>query len=42
MVIIYGINIVLAFIISAGLKKVDTLGWNILEFLRKQTADKSN
>lgn len=38
MMIIYGINIALAFIISAGLKKVDTLGWNILEFLRKKTA----
>ncbi|RKE75859.1 acyltransferase family protein [Chryseobacterium sp. AG363] len=38
MVIIYGINIILAFIISAGLKKVDTSGWNILGFLRKKTA----
>ncbi|KMQ69648.1 acyltransferase [Chryseobacterium sp. FH2] len=38
MFLIYGINIVLAFLISAGLKKVDTLGWNILEFLRKKTA----
>ncbi|MBP1166683.1 MULTISPECIES: acyltransferase family protein [unclassified Chryseobacterium] len=38
MIIIYGINIVLAFIISAGLKKVDTSGWNILEFLRRKTA----
>lgn len=38
MVIIYGINILLAFIISAGLKKVDTSGWKILEFLRRKTA----
>lgn len=38
MLIIYGINIILAFIISAGLKKVDTWGWNILEFLRRKTA----
>ncbi|SHM60209.1 acyltransferase family protein [Chryseobacterium polytrichastri] len=38
MVIIYVINIILAFIISAGLKKVDSFGWNTLEFLRKKTA----
>ncbi|CAI8930671.1 acyltransferase family protein [Chryseobacterium sp. IT-36CA2] len=38
MVIIYGINIILAFIISEGLKKVDTSGWKILEFLRRKTA----
>jgi hypothetical protein len=38
MVFIYGINIILAFIISAGLKKVDTSGWKILEFLRRKTA----
>lgn len=37
MVIIYVINIMLAFIISAGLKKVDSVGWNILEVLRKKT-----
>lgn len=37
MVLIYIINIILAFIISAGLKKVDSLGWNILEILRKKT-----
>lgn len=41
MIIIYVINIILAFIISPGLKKVDTLGWNILEFLRKKTASKT-
>lgn len=38
MIIIYSINIILAFIISAGLKKLDTLGWNILESLRRKTA----
>lgn len=38
MIIIYIINIILAFIISAGLKKVDTTGWKTLEFLRKKTA----
>ncbi len=37
MIIIYGINIILAFIISAGLKKVDACGWKILEFLRRKT-----
>ncbi|WP_394665199.1 acyltransferase family protein [uncultured Chryseobacterium sp.] len=38
MILIYGINIILAFIISAGLKKVDEWGWKILEFLRSKTA----
>ncbi|TLX23794.1 acyltransferase [Chryseobacterium indologenes] len=38
MIIIYVINIILAFIISAGLKKIDSLGWNILEFLRRKTS----
>lgn len=38
MVLIYAINIILAFIISTGLKKVDSFGWCILEFLRKKTA----
>ncbi|AZA52587.1 acyltransferase family protein [Chryseobacterium sp. G0201] len=37
MVLIYIINIILAFIISAGLKKVDSFGWNILEILRRKT-----
>lgn len=37
MILIYVINIILAFIISAGLKKVDSLGWNILEILRRKT-----
>ncbi len=32
MIIIYVINIILAFIISTVLKKIDTLGGNILEF----------
>ncbi|MBL7879229.1 MAG: acyltransferase family protein [Chryseobacterium gambrini] len=38
MILIYGINTILAFIISAGLKKVDEWGWKILEFLRSKTA----
>jgi fucose 4-O-acetylase-like acetyltransferase len=38
MILIYVINIILAFIISAGLKKVDNLGWKVLEFLRRKTA----
>jgi len=41
MIIIYIINIILAFIISSGLKKVDSLGWNILELLRIKTAEKN-
>jgi fucose 4-O-acetylase-like acetyltransferase len=40
MILIYIINIILAFIISGGLKKIDTLGWKILEFLRIKTAAK--
>lgn len=38
MILIYVINMILAFIISAGLKKVDNLGWKVLEFLRRKTA----
>lgn len=38
MILIYVINIILAFGISAGLKKVDQTGWKILEFLRRKTA----
>lgn len=38
MIVIYLINIVLAFGIAAVLKKVDTFGWNILDILRKKTA----
>ncbi|WP_332019416.1 acyltransferase family protein [Kaistella sp.] len=38
MILIYLINIVLAFVIAVGLKKIDTFGWNFLEFLRKKTA----
>ncbi|MCS3867627.1 fucose 4-O-acetylase-like acetyltransferase [Chryseobacterium ginsenosidimutans] len=38
MIIVYVINIILAFIISIGLKKVDKLGWKVLEFLRRKTA----
>ncbi|QOW11010.1 acyltransferase [Kaistella flava (ex Peng et al. 2021)] len=37
-VLIFGINIFLAIIISEGLKKVDAFGWRIMEFLRKKTA----
>lgn len=42
MVLIYITNIILAFIIAAGLKKFDGLGWKILEFLRKKTASPSS
>jgi hypothetical protein len=36
--IIYPFNILLAFLIS-NLKKVDDLGWKVLEFLRAKTAE---
>ena len=39
--IIYPVNILLAVVISKGLKKVDDLGWNVLEFLRAKTASKN-
>lgn len=38
MILIYVINIILATMIAKILKKVDNLGWNILEFLRRKTA----
>ncbi|WP_265131888.1 acyltransferase family protein [Chryseobacterium oranimense] len=38
MILIYVINVILAFIIASGLKKVDDLGWKVLELLRKKTA----
>lgn len=38
MILIYLINIVLAFVIAVGLKKIDAFGWNFLELLRKKTA----
>ncbi|MBB4807284.1 hypothetical protein HNP38_002588 [Chryseobacterium defluvii] len=38
MIFIYIINIILAYIIAEGLKKVDNSGWKILEYLRKKTA----
>lgn len=41
MVIIYVINVALAFIIAAGLKKFDDFGWKILEFLRKKTSSQN-
>lgn len=40
MILIYIINILLAFIISGGLKKVDEWGWKVLQFLRIKTAVK--
>lgn len=40
MILIYLINVILAFGISAILKKIDSFGWNILEILRKKTAVK--
>jgi hypothetical protein len=36
--IIFALNICLAILIAEGLKKLDALGWKILEFLRKKTA----
>jgi len=41
MILIYSINVILAFLISAGLKKTDKTGWKLLEFLRKKTAAKN-
>ncbi|MBK1894914.1 acyltransferase family protein [Chryseobacterium paridis] len=38
MILIYIINIILATIIAKALKKVDHLGWDVLEFLRRKTA----
>lgn len=38
MIFIYIVNVILAFFIAEGLKKVDHSGWKILEFLRKKTA----
>lgn len=40
MILIYLINVILGFGISAILKKIDSFGWNILEILRKKTAVK--
>ena len=40
MVIIYLINVSLAVGIALSLKKLDSFGWKILEFLRKKTASK--
>ena len=37
-ILIYLINILLAVLIAEGLKKIDTFGWKILEYLRKKTA----
>ena len=38
MILIYIVNVILAFIIATGLKKFDTFGWKILTYLRKKTA----
>ncbi|WP_419869449.1 acyltransferase family protein [Chryseobacterium sp. CT-SW4] len=38
MIIIYIANIILAYLIAIALKKVDSTGWKILEFLRRKTA----
>lgn len=38
LILIYGINVLLAIIIAEGLKKLDATGWQILRFLRKKTA----
>lgn len=38
MIGIYLINILLAVVIAEGLKKLDSFGWKILEYLRKKTA----
>lgn len=38
MIGIYLINIILAFLIAEGLKKIDLAGWKTLQFLRKKTA----
>ena len=39
--IIYPLNIFLAYLISIGLKKIDDLGWKVLQFLREKTASKN-
>jgi fucose 4-O-acetylase-like acetyltransferase len=41
MILIYIVNVILAFIIAAGLKKFDSFGWKTLKFLRKKTASTS-
>ncbi|TXF75937.1 acyltransferase family protein [Chryseobacterium sp.] len=38
MILIYFINILMAFVLAKGLKFIDSVGWKILEFLRKKTA----
>ncbi|MGZ5262241.1 MAG: acyltransferase family protein [Kaistella sp.] len=40
MILIYLINVVFAFGIAIVLKKIDAIGWNILQVLRKKTASK--
>lgn len=40
MLIIYPINIVLAYFIAKGLKKIDDLGWKVLYFLKQKSAEK--
>lgn len=38
LVVVYAVNVVLACVISEVLKKVDALGWEFLELLRRKTA----
>ena len=38
MVLMYILNVILAVALAEVVKKIDTLGWKILEFLRKKTA----
>jgi hypothetical protein len=38
MILIYIINIVLAFLLAKALKYIDSVGWEILELVRKKTA----
>lgn len=40
MLVIYPINIVLAYFIAKGLKKIDDLGWKVLYFLKEKSAEK--
>jgi hypothetical protein len=39
MVFIYVLNVGLAIVFAEILKKIDSYGWKILEFLRKKTAE---
>jgi hypothetical protein len=39
MILIYVLNVGLAIGFAEVLKKVDEIGWKVLEFLRKKTAE---